>query len=155
MLCPPDSRWVPHNLHPCLRQYAFLKVGLLRPRKVKMTILNNITSVLKPGRATLLLGPPAAGKSTLLKALSGKLAPHGLKVGGELQGLCVVPACGQRNTVCLQWGASVLISVLSGKLAPHGLQASLELSVTAFYAEREAGNQLASSHHTTGLHAKR
>ena len=80
MLCQPASRCMPQLLCPCLLQYAFLKVGLLRPKKVKMTILNNITSILKPGRATLLLGPPAAGKSTLLKALSGKLAPHGLKV---------------------------------------------------------------------------
>eukprot|EP00891_Asterochloris_glomerata_P005114 jgi/Astpho2/5114/Aster-06326 len=72
------------NAYRAVLEYAFLKVGLLRPRKVKMTILNNITSVLKPGRATLLLGPPAAGKSTLLKALSGKLAPHGLKIDGKV-----------------------------------------------------------------------
>ena len=46
-----------------------------------MDILSNISSVIQPGRTTLLLGPPAAGKSTLLKALAGKLArERGLKV---------------------------------------------------------------------------
>jgi len=45
-----------------------------------MAILNNVSGVLKPGRTTLLLGPPAAGKSTLLKALAGKLQHGSLKV---------------------------------------------------------------------------
>ena len=33
---------------------------------------------------TLLLGPPGSGKSTLLKALSGKLSPAGLRIGGDI-----------------------------------------------------------------------
>ena len=45
-----------------------------------MAILNSMSSIIKPGRATLVLGPPGAGKSTLLKAMAGKLSPHGLKV---------------------------------------------------------------------------
>jgi ABC-type multidrug transport system ATPase subunit len=62
-------------------QYLFLKLGLMRPEKRTMAILNNVSSVVQPGRTTLLLGPPAAGKSTLLKALAGKLAHEGgLKV---------------------------------------------------------------------------
>ena len=62
-------------------QYAFIKARLLRPEKRKMAILNDVSSVVKPGRTTLLLGPPAAGKSTLLKALAGKLGHEGgLKV---------------------------------------------------------------------------
>ena len=69
--------------HACAAasQYVFLKTGILRPEKRKMAILNNISSIIQPGRTTLLLGPPAAGKSTLLKALAGKLArERGLKV---------------------------------------------------------------------------
>ncbi len=62
-------------------QYALLKTGILRPEKRTMAILSNVSSVIQPGRMTLLLGPPAAGKSTLLKALAGKLArERGLKV---------------------------------------------------------------------------
>ncbi|KAM3285531.1 hypothetical protein P3S67_024330 [Capsicum chacoense] len=38
----------------------------------------NVTGIVKPGRMTLLLGPPGSGKSTLLLALSGKL-DNGLK----------------------------------------------------------------------------
>ena len=60
-------------------QYAFIRAGILRPEKRKMAILNNVSGVLKPGRTTLLLGPPAAGKSTLLKALAGKLQNSNLK----------------------------------------------------------------------------
>ena len=45
-----------------------------------MAMLSNASSVIQPGRMTLLLGPPAAGKSTLLKALAGKLfRERGLK----------------------------------------------------------------------------
>ncbi len=36
--------------------------------------------VLKPGRLTLLLGPPGSGKSTLLKAIGGKLSNTSLQV---------------------------------------------------------------------------
>lgn len=77
---------------PCsLPQYFFIKLGIIRPEKRKMAILNNVSGVLKPGRTTLLLGPPAAGKSTLLKALAGKLQHGSLKVcrAAKLnEGLC-------------------------------------------------------------------
>lgn len=33
---------------------------------------------------TLLLGPPQSGKSTVLKALSGRLHPSGLNVSGNV-----------------------------------------------------------------------
>ncbi|KAL3651415.1 drug-responsive transcription factor pdr3 [Castilleja foliolosa] len=36
-------------------------------------IIKDVSGVLKPGRITLLLGPPGCGKTTLLKALSGNL----------------------------------------------------------------------------------
>ena len=75
----------------CFLQYLVMKAGILRPEKRKMTILNDVTSVVQPGRMTLLLGPPAAGKSTLLKALAGRLAHEG--------GLKVNRAPGEHN-VC-------------------------------------------------------
>ncbi|KAJ9698671.1 hypothetical protein PVL29_007638 [Vitis rotundifolia] len=58
-------------------------VGLFRPKRYSLTILNSISGVVKPGRMTLLLGPPGAGKSTLLLALSGKLAGN-LKKSGRI-----------------------------------------------------------------------
>lgn len=61
-------------------QYSFIRLGIIRVPKVKMAILNNVSTLLRPGRPTLVLGPPGAGKSTLLKAMAGKLEHGGLKV---------------------------------------------------------------------------
>jgi len=38
-----------------------------------MTILKDVSGIVKLGRMTLLLGPPSSGKTTLLLALTGKL----------------------------------------------------------------------------------
>ncbi len=45
-----------------------------------LTFLLSHSGTLRPGRLTLLLGPPSSGKSTLLKALSDKLGNSGLEV---------------------------------------------------------------------------
>lgn len=63
-----------------LLQYVLQKMYILRPDKRKLVILNKMSGVLRPGRTTLLLGPPASGKSTLLKALADTLQHSGLKV---------------------------------------------------------------------------
>ena len=63
----------------CGVQYVLQKLYILRPDKRKLVILDNMSGVLKPGRTTLLLGPPASGKTTLLKALAGALEHSGLK----------------------------------------------------------------------------
>ncbi|KAL4180885.1 hypothetical protein AMTRI_Chr12g234600 [Amborella trichopoda] len=60
---------------------SFLK--LLKSKKKPVTILKGITSVIKPGRMTLLLGPPGAGQTTLLLALAGKL-DKSLKVSSKV-----------------------------------------------------------------------
>ncbi|KAH9676826.1 ABC transporter G family member 37 [Citrus sinensis] len=57
--------------------------GMISSLEAKINILNRVSGILKPGRMTLLLGPPGCGKSSLLKALSGNLDPS-LKVTGEL-----------------------------------------------------------------------
>ncbi|KAL8525792.1 hypothetical protein ACS0TY_015144 [Phlomoides rotata] len=36
-------------------------------------IINDVSGIIKPGRMTLLLGPPGCGKTTLFKSLSGNL----------------------------------------------------------------------------------
>ncbi|RLN40971.1 ABC transporter G family member 48-like [Panicum miliaceum] len=51
--------------------------------KRNITILKNANGVLKPSRMTLLLGPPSSGKSTLMRALTGKLDKN-LKVSGSI-----------------------------------------------------------------------
>ncbi|KAJ7294134.1 hypothetical protein O6H91_19G003400 [Diphasiastrum complanatum] len=56
---------------------------LLPSKKKVLNILNDISGIIKPSRMTLLLGPPNAGKTTLLLALAGKLDPE-LKVSGRI-----------------------------------------------------------------------
>jgi len=73
----------------CLSFAAFLqgllqRLRILRSTKQRISILNGLSGTIKPGRLTLLLGPPSSGKTTLLKAISGKLRGAGLKVGTHL-----------------------------------------------------------------------
>jgi len=53
----------------------------------KRFILKDINVLLKPGRLTLVLGPPGSSKSSLLKAISGNLlnAPGNAKLVGKLE----------------------------------------------------------------------
>ncbi|PON63000.1 ABC transporter-like [Parasponia andersonii] len=61
----------------------FTSLRIFQPKRHSLTILNNISGVVKPGRMTLLLGPPGSGKSTLLLALAGKLDSN-LKKSGKI-----------------------------------------------------------------------
>ncbi|XP_051135572.1 pleiotropic drug resistance protein 1-like isoform X2 [Andrographis paniculata] len=56
---------------------------ILPSRKKPITILNDVSGIIKPGRMTLLLGPPSSGKTTFLLALSGMIDPE-LKVSGNV-----------------------------------------------------------------------
>ncbi|PON89426.1 ABC transporter-like [Trema orientale] len=56
---------------------------IFKTKKQHLTILQDVSGVIKPGRMTLLLGPPSSGKTTLLLALAGRLASN-LKVSGNV-----------------------------------------------------------------------
>ncbi|XP_057431805.1 ABC transporter G family member 36-like [Lotus japonicus] len=57
--------------------------GISTTKRTKLTVLKNVSGIVKPGRMALLLGPPSSGKTTLLLALAGKL-DHELRVTGEI-----------------------------------------------------------------------
>ncbi len=64
-----------------LSQNLLQQVGLMKPSKMQFCILDDFSGTLRPGRITLLLGPPGAGKSTLLNALAGRLQKTVMHVG--------------------------------------------------------------------------
>lgn len=63
---------------------AFLRMLHMYPgKRKKLTILDDISGIIRPSRLTLLLGPPGSGKTSLLLALAGRLPP-GLKMSGRI-----------------------------------------------------------------------
>ncbi|XP_047341338.1 ABC transporter G family member 34-like [Impatiens glandulifera] len=63
---------------------SILELVRLSPmKKRKIKILKHVSGILKPSRMTLLLGPPSAGKTTLLLALAGKLDKD-LRASGKI-----------------------------------------------------------------------
>ncbi|KAI6671954.1 hypothetical protein NL676_006839 [Syzygium grande] len=73
---------------------------ILPSRRKHLTILQDVSGIIKPGRMTLLLGPPSSGKTTLLLALAGKLDPE-LKTMGRVtyNGHCLNEFVPQRTAV--------------------------------------------------------
>lgn len=62
---------------------GFMKTISCNTQGAQISILNDVSGIIKPSRLTLLLGPPGCGKTTLLMALAGKLE-QSLKVSGEI-----------------------------------------------------------------------
>ncbi|KAE8678658.1 Pleiotropic drug resistance protein 3 [Hibiscus syriacus] len=54
-----------------------------KSQQAKLSLISDVSGIIKPGRMTLLLGPPGCGKTTLLKALSGSL-DRSLQVTGKV-----------------------------------------------------------------------
>ncbi len=67
-----------------LLQGVLQKFSLMKPTKTRFCILDDISGTLRPGRITLLLGPPGAGKSTLLNALAGRLQKTAMHVSDNM-----------------------------------------------------------------------
>lgn len=129
---PPFGRveYTPHHgwLLPCCPLPTAPQRAKPGSRLQRVPILRNVSSVLRPGRLTLLLGPPGSGKSMLMRALCGQLKRESrLKVTGKLHALrrCAVLRDGRRSV-----GAAVSVGALVSML-PHSPAPALPLQVTA------------------------
>jgi ABC-type multidrug transport system ATPase subunit/ABC-type multidrug transport system permease subunit len=71
------------NFHIELVEVLLSLFHLLRNSKRHITILDDVSGVIKPKRMTLLLGPPSSGKTSLLLAMAGTLAKE-LKCSGKV-----------------------------------------------------------------------
>ncbi|KAJ0405196.1 hypothetical protein ATCC90586_008824 [Pythium insidiosum] len=67
---PAEEGWNGPSLLTPLKQLA--RKALAREHVLHKDVLRNLTGVFRPGRLTLVLGPPGSGKSALLKILSGR-----------------------------------------------------------------------------------
>ncbi|XP_073130365.1 pleiotropic drug resistance protein 2-like isoform X2 [Henckelia pumila] len=79
------SRALPTLLNSTLNvlEGIFEKLRIIPSTKRAVKILHDVSGIVKPSRMTLLLGPPGAGKTILLKALAGKLDTD-LRVSGRI-----------------------------------------------------------------------
>ncbi|KAM6602199.1 hypothetical protein CsatA_021808 [Cannabis sativa] len=79
------SRALPSFINFCVNILEMLVsfLPILKSKKKHVTILDDVSGAIKPGRLTLLLGPPNSGKTTLLLTLAGKLASE-LKFSGRV-----------------------------------------------------------------------
>nr|AMR34859.1 PDR transporter [Artemisia annua] len=71
------------NFHIDIFEMFLSLFRLLPNTKKHITILDDVSGLVKPSRMTLLLGPPSSGKTTLLLALAGKLDKE-LKSSGKV-----------------------------------------------------------------------
>ncbi|OWM77713.1 ABC transporter G family member 29-like [Punica granatum] len=83
--CYIGSRALPTllNVAQNIAESALGLLGIRWAKRAKLTILKDVSGIVKPARMALLLGPPSSGKTTLLLALAGKLDPS-LETQGEI-----------------------------------------------------------------------
>nr|XP_017241653.1 PREDICTED: pleiotropic drug resistance protein 3-like isoform X2 [Daucus carota subsp. sativus] len=96
--------------------FDIAKIGGLKSRKAKISIINEVSGIIKPGRMTLLLGPPGCGKTSFLKSLSGnpdKSLKRNICWDVFAMGLCTCTA------VILQSTFNTVFNLFSGFVIPQ------------------------------------
>ncbi|XP_031100886.1 ABC transporter G family member 31 [Ipomoea triloba] len=131
------SRALPTLINSVRNTFSTIFTGLrvYRPKRHNLTILNNISGSIKPGRMTLLLGPPGSGKTTLLRVLTGKLE-SGLKKSGTItyngQGL---------DSFCVQ-RTSAYISQTDNHIAELTVRETLDFAARCQGADQGLGGYM-------------
>ncbi|KAI8569218.1 hypothetical protein RHMOL_Rhmol02G0261800 [Rhododendron molle] len=123
-------------------------LGLFRlapSKKRKIQILKDVSGIVKPSRMTLLLGPPNAGKTTLLLALAGKL-DRDLKLSGkvtycghELNEFVPQRTCAYISQLDLHYGGLTVRETLDFSGRCFGVGRRYEMLVELSRREKEAG----------------
>ncbi|KAI8569216.1 hypothetical protein RHMOL_Rhmol02G0261700 [Rhododendron molle] len=123
-------------------------LGLFRlapSKKRKIQILKDVSGIVKPSRMTLLLGPPNAGKTTLLLALAGKL-DQDLRLSGkvtycgrELNEFVPQRTCAYISQLDLHYGGMSVRETLDFSGRCFGVGTRYEMLVELSRREKEAG----------------
>ncbi|XP_058203379.1 pleiotropic drug resistance protein 2-like isoform X3 [Rhododendron vialii] len=123
-------------------------LGLIRlapSKKRKIQILKDVGGIVKPSRMILLLGPPNAGKTTLLQALAGKL-DRDLRLSGkvtycghELNEFVPQRTCAYISQLDLHYGGMTVRETLDFSGRCFGVGKRYEMLVELSRREKEAG----------------
>ncbi|XP_058203394.1 ABC transporter G family member 39-like isoform X1 [Rhododendron vialii] len=123
-------------------------LGLFRlapSKKRKIQILKDVSGIVKPSRMTLLLGPPNAGKTTLLLALAGKL-DRDLRLSGkvtycghELNEFVPQRTCAYISQLDLHYGGMSVRETLDFSGRCFGVGTRYEMLVELSRREKDAG----------------
>ncbi|KAG5562937.1 hypothetical protein RHGRI_005615 [Rhododendron griersonianum] len=130
----------------CCGQKSVLGLIRLAPsKKRKIQILKDVSGIVKPSRMTLLLGPPNAGKTTLLLALAGKL-DRDLRLSGkvtycghELNEFVPQRTCAYISQLDLHYGGMTVRETLDLSGRCFGVGKRYEMLVELSRREKEAG----------------
>lgn len=133
------------NVYMNAIEYALGFLHLIPSNKREIQILNDVSGILKPSRMTLVLGPPGAGKTTLMLALAGKLDKD-LKMAGkitycghELNEFVPQRTCAYIGQHDLHYGEMTVRETLDFSGRCLGVGTRYELLAELSRREREAG----------------
>nr|XP_017241649.1 PREDICTED: pleiotropic drug resistance protein 3-like [Daucus carota subsp. sativus] len=125
--------------------FDIANIGGLKSRKAKISIINEVSGIIRPGRMTLLLGPPGCGKTSFLKALSGNL-DKSLKCTGiisyngcRLEELVPQKSSAYTNQYDLHIPDMTVRETLDFSACCQGIGNRAELMIEVLRREKEAG----------------